>query len=128
MGGTLQVRSVDGNGSTFSLKLDLREDRTPASIREIEQLELGGLRVYVADDDMHSRDELLLSLAGIGISGATGMPFANGTVCCALAVPSIASRTQPARHATRESSEVVIVLAPAVLDLPRARQARRGRE
>src|SRR5687768_18534284 len=54
-------------------------------------------------------------IAGIGISGATGMPFANGTLCCALAVPSVANRTQPARHAARESSEVFIVELPAWL-------------
>ena len=79
MGGTLQVDSAPRRGSTFTFELHLPRDLRPAAQRQLDQLDVSSLRVYVADDDGRSRRDLLLSLAsaGIGVAGsgtATSLP------------------------------------------------------
>ena len=81
MGGTVDVDSSPGQGSTFSFAVNLEEDPRPTAFRAIEALAAGRLRVYVADDDSRSLSELLLSLAvaGAEVAGsgsATGLPEA----------------------------------------------------
>src|SRR5215203_2177486 len=55
---------------------------------------------------------------GIGISGATGMPFANGTSCCAWP-PAAAAITSAARPMRRKARERCIIeeLLVAILGL-----------
>ena len=81
MGGRIDVESVPKRGSTFSFSIGLKEDLKPAAIRESDDLDVGKLSVYVADDDPRSMSELLRSLAaaGVGIAGsgsAAGLPEA----------------------------------------------------
>lgn len=72
MGGSIHVESGLGRGSTFSFRLPLKDDTSPIAARERQQLDVGRLRVYVADDDGRSRREILLALvsAGVGIAGS----------------------------------------------------------
>lgn len=81
MGGRIDVESVRKRGSTFSFSISLKEDPKPAAIREGNDLDVGKLSVYVADDDPRSMSELLRSLAtaGVGLAGsgsAAGLPEA----------------------------------------------------
>jgi CheY-like chemotaxis protein len=68
MGGRLEVNTVSGNGSSFSLTVNLPEDPAPAVSSRLDLFDSASLRVYVADDDARSCEEIVRSLADIGIA------------------------------------------------------------
>jgi CheY-like chemotaxis protein len=73
MGGTLDVESCPRRGATFSLTLRLQEDVRQPARRAPEVIAVRPLRVFVADDDTRSSNELLdaLASAGLQIAGST---------------------------------------------------------
>ena len=95
MGGTIDLDDSPNRGATFSFTVRLTEDVRPVALREMEGLDVGSLRVYVADDDSRSRRELLMSLAaaGVGVAGsgsAVGLPEALRTARAAGHRPDVA--------------------------------------
>lgn len=63
MGGELQVKSIEGQGSEFWFVLPLQRD-----MRSKRRSQLTHLRVLVAEDNLHAREALSTSLSGLGWS------------------------------------------------------------
>ncbi|MCU0591930.1 MAG: response regulator [Desulfobacterales bacterium] len=87
MGGSIQVESEPGRGSTFSFSADFGVGRGGASCRSAAPPELRGLRVLVVDDHPTSREilrEMLesftftVSLAASGAEGLTEFRCPSG--------------------------------------------------
>jgi PAS domain S-box-containing protein len=83
MGGSIQVESEPGRGSTFSFSADFGVGRGGASCRSAAPPELRGLRVLVVDDNPTSREilrEMLESFTftvSLAASGAEGLTEFN---------------------------------------------------
>ncbi|HYA40133.1 MAG TPA: response regulator, partial [Syntrophobacteraceae bacterium] len=63
MGGSIDVESVPGKGSTFRFNVRLKHGARPALSAQVPESNLGGLRVLIVDDNATNR-RILQELAG----------------------------------------------------------------
>lgn len=79
MGGTIELQSAEGAGSTFSVELPLRHAQQNPGVVPSDS-RLAGSRVLVVDDNATNRALLVANLSAWGV---TGIPVADGRTAIA---------------------------------------------
>ncbi len=123
MGGAVDVESGPAQGSRFSFTVSLQEDVRVVAVRGIDGRDDASLKVYVADDDARSLEELLTALAAAGVEvlgsgSAAGLPEALRTSRAAGERPDVAV----VGHVKIDGSDLAIARAlkadPRLADIP----------